>query len=489
MIRLLTLAGDELQLGDGSLSLEIRNPYFEEEAIPGTTSLPFSFSWTRDNLRTLGFPHRSRVPGGPAPLPVQLLLDGPLWRIGALKYGECDEAKKKLTYKFTADAGAFREDIKGIRLSDLDLGTVPFVRSNAGTDYALLPVRNTAFYGEKNKDFKGIVNYYGPAGYPAVASKQHCFAPQPYLVPVLRKALAHFGWSVSGDFVDDVEIQRLVIYSDRALEDATGAVLAEVELARHVPDMTVAGLLLALQGLFTLGYQFDTQRKELRTRFLKRELARTDYQDRSGVLQHSAPNLTEGWQLVQKPDGNDELDKTLDTSWQTFRIGAAKQGITVDAGTLHLVREEDPLVAGRQWLVPAISAKGASAAYDLGEESRTGLRLLFNRGMHRDGQGSPYPFGSSGNVSYAGTPTGLYTLHWDGPHGLYRHFGQAWYAFRSQATETEYEVPFTLADLRSIEPGRLEMVDHHLRLWQQISVTIDLRRKLSKATIIYQQVR
>lgn len=489
MIRLLTLAGDELQLGGSSLSLEIKNPYFEEEAIPGTSSLPFTFSWTRANLRGLNFPHRFKTPGGPPAVPVQLLIDGPLWRLGALRYIDCDEAKQRLSYSFAADALALREQIKGIRISDLDLGTVPFVRSNTEPDYALLPVRNTEFYGDKNKAFKGVLNYYGPAGYPAVASAQHAFAPQPYLVPVLRKVMAHFGWTVSGTVLDEPEIQALAIFSDRALETAAGAVPASVELARHCPDITVAELLLACQGLFWWGYDFNAQRKELRVRRLSAELARSDYQERSGQLLRSVPNRSRGWLLTQAADDNDELDKTLDVSWQQLRVGGGAQEITVDAGTLHMVREEDPLVAGRRWLVPAISAKGASAAYELGEESRTGLRLLFNRGLQADSQGQPYPLGSAENVTYAGSAVGELSLHWDGPAGLYQQFAEAWLSFRSRATETEYEVPFTLADLRGLDPGRLELIDQHLRLWQQINVTIDLRRKLSKATILYQEVR
>ncbi|SHL25872.1 hypothetical protein [Hymenobacter psychrotolerans] len=489
MIRMLTMGGEELQLAGDSLSLEINNPYFEEESIPGTTSLPFGFSWTRDNLRGLGFPHRSKASGGPAPLPVQLFIDGPLWQLGALKYIDCDEAKKQLSYNFAADAGALREQIKGVLISDLDLGEVPFLRTNTGPDYALLPVRNPEFYGDKNKDFKGILNYYGPAGYPIGSSVQHAFAPQPYLVSVLRKVMQHFGWTVVGEFLDEPEIQTLAIYSDRAHEDSDGLVPATVILARHVPTITVAALLLALQGLFTLGYQFDTQRRVLRIRRLGRELARTDYQERSGQLLRSVPNRTNGWVLVQSPDDNDDLDDVLDTSWQKLRLGAGGEEITVEAGTLHMVVEEDPLVAGREWLVPAISAKGASEAYGLGSESKTGLRLLFNRGMQQDSRAGQYPLGSSGNVSYGGTQAGQLTLLWDGAEGLHEQFGKAWYAFRSRAMETEYEMPFNLADLRSLDPGRLEMVDAHLRLWKQISLTIDVQRKLGRATILYHEVR
>ncbi|WP_460613653.1 hypothetical protein [Hymenobacter seoulensis] len=484
-----TNTGEELDLAGNSLSLEIKNPFFEEDAIPGTSSLPFRFGWTRNNLRGLNFPHRFRGAGRPAALPINLYIDGPLWKVGALKYLECDESKKRLSYNFVADALDLREQIKGILISDLDLGTVPFVRDNNQTDYALLPVRNTAFYGDKNKAFKGVLNYYGANGYVQQSSPQHAFAPQPYLVPIFRKVMAHFGWQVVGEILEDPEIKSAVIYSDRALEDAAGAVLAQVVLAQHVPAISVADLLLALQGLFTVGYDFNPQRRELRVRQLGHELARTDYNDRSGKLIRSKPNETTGWVLAQEPDNNDELDKTLDVSWQELRIGAGGQELRVEAGTLHMVREADPLAAGRSWLVPAIEAKGASAAYELGEASRTGLRLLFNRGLQPDSQGAAYPLGSSGNVSYSGTQLGLLTLLWDGPNGLYARFAKPWLDFRSRSTESEYEMPFNLGDLRSIDPGRMEMVDYHLRLWQQINVTIDLQRKLTKATIFYQEVR
>ncbi|MCA8831977.1 hypothetical protein [Hymenobacter pini] len=489
MMRMVTGDGRELLLAGNSIGFEINNPYFEDDAIPGTTSLPFRFGWNRDNLRALGFPNRYRGTGGPAAVPVQLFVDGPLWKLGALRYKGCDEAKQQLTYNFVADAADLAAQIKGVRISDIDLGTVPFVRDNEQEAYALLPVQNTAFYGDKNKDFKGVLNYYGPGGYVQQPGSTHAFAPQPYFVPVLRQVLAHFGWSISGEFLDEPEIQALVIYSDRALEDEAGAVLAEVELARHVPEMLVADFLIAVQGLFTLGYNFNPQRRELRIRRLGHELARTDYADRAGRLLESKPNLSTGWHLTQSPDSNDELDKTLDTSWQELRLGAAGQKVQVDAGTLHMVRVEDALQPGRRWLLPAVESKGASAAYELGEDSRVGLRLLFNRGMQPDSQGNEYPLGSAANEDYAGGEVGQLTLHWDGPQGLYEQFAKEWLAFRSRAVETRYEVEFSLADLRSIDPGRLEMLDYHLRLWQQINVTIDLQRKLTKATIIYQEVR
>ena len=485
MIRLCTDEG-QLQLPADSLSLEVRNPFFESDAIPGISTQAFNLSWTRENLRYLNFPHRYRGAGGPPAVAANLYLDGPLWQRGSLVYRECDEAAQKLTYNFAAAATDLQTQISGVNIRDLNLGSVPLELTPTAANYALLPIRNSAYYGEKNKDFKGILNHYRDGAYSTGAA--YAIAPQPRLIVALRKIMAQFGYTLTGQWIQDSEVQKLVLYSDRAAESATGAVLTEFELAKYLPSMTVGELLIALQQLFCLGYVFDSKRKEMRIVALKPVTTLSgSYVERQGKKLKSKPNLTNGFTLRQAPDGDDELDKTLDTSGQQVRVGAGAEVIETKAGTLHMVQEADPN-GGRSWLVPAIEAKGASLAYELGDESRCGLRLLYDRGLQPDSNGSQYPLGTSGVVNYAGTRVGTTSLLWPGPDGLYQVRHKAWLDFRSRAVETEYEVQFGMADLLALDPTLPEMVDRHLHLWQKVSLTIDAQRKLAKARITYQEI-
>ena len=236
MIRLVTLAGQPLLL-PAELSLDIDNPGFQANAIPGTWSLPFDLPWASENLVALNFPQLYRGAGGPPPVAVDCYLDKVRWRRGKLVYVSVDVAARLLKYNFVADASDLATLIKDVKLDTLELGQAPLVRASTSAAYALLPVRNKTFFGDADKapaGYAGYLNYFNGA-YPGDA----VLAPQPYLVLLVRRVLAHFGYELVGNWADDPEINRLVIYSDRRCTDP-----GTVTLNRHVPSIDVGDLLL-----------------------------------------------------------------------------------------------------------------------------------------------------------------------------------------------------------------------------------------------------
>lgn len=485
MIRFVTVAGNELALPGQDLGLEIANPYFQTDAIPGVSTYAFDLPATGDNPRHLGWPHLYRGAGGPPPVAVDCYLEGVRWKRGSLVYRGYDAKKQTYRTNFVADATDLAKALAALRLPALVLPDQVLDLAGVAGAYMLAPVRNAAFFDDKNPAFKGILNY------PGATAANRVLVPMCYLVPVLRQAFAGLGWAVVGGFVDDAEIQTAVIYSDRALSAALAAGDA-FNPARHLPDVAVSELLLALQNLFCLGIYFNPSTRQVRFTPLRDVAQRREYTDRPGaVLTSAGTNETNGFTLKLAPDTEDALDKTLDTSWQQLVVGGGQEEITVAAGTLHLVREKDPNlppVPGRQWLVPAISAKGASVDYELGDDSRTGLRLLFDRGPQNDGQGQPYRLLSAGTANYAGDAVGDYSLRWDGPQGLYQQWHRPWLAFRARAVPLEYQVPFTIADLLALDPSGHELVDHHLMLWQKVSLKVSAGSLLRAAAFSYQQL-
>jgi hypothetical protein len=488
VIRFVTLDGEDLLLPAGRIALEIASPYFETDAIPGVTSYPTDVPATGENPRRLGFPHLHRGPGGPPPVPVDCYLDGQRWKRGSLVYRSYNAQKRTYRVNFVADATDLAKQLAALQLPDLVLPDRVFARDGSAAGYVLAPVRNAAFFDEKNPAFKGILNHPTPAGVLGPASASQVYTPLLYFVPVLRQVFASLGWTITGSWVDDVEIQSLVVYSDRALP-ATLADGDPFNPARHLPNMSVAELLLALQKTFCLGLYFQADRKELRLTPLREAVVRGAYVDRPGaVLTAAGTNETQGFTLKLAPDTNDELDKTLDTSWQQLIVGGGQEAITAAAGTLHLVREQDPNGAGRQWLLPAISAKGASSEYALGDDSRTGLRLLFDRGPCPDSAGDSYNLVSPGTEDYAGNAVGTYSLHWDGPAGLYAQWHRPWLDFRARAVPREYIVPFRIADLLTLDPATHEQVDYHRLLWENVSLSVGADSRLQSATFAYQEL-
>lgn len=490
----LKVAAGWLELAAGTLTLEVRNPFFEPDTVPGTLSYPFGLPMSAGNLVRLNFPHLRADQGQVvAPEPAQLYVDGVLLRVGSLVYLSCDEAQQLYACNFLADAADLASRIEGVLLPTLDLGTVPLLLAYDAADYALPCLRNALFYDkEKVPAYKGIVNYYRDGSYlQATSDKQAPVVPFPRLVPLLRRVLACFGYALSGPWLE--QATSLVLYSDRAAEDAAGNLPARIALNRHVPAISVGELLLSLQKLFGLAYSFHPVRRELHVATLASVLADPAYVARAGAGPARTTAVVEagGWALEMALESDDELNKTLDVGWAKYTVGAGKQALSTSAGTLHVVREADPLDAGRQWLVPAVAAKGASPYGGGGDDSRCGLRLLYDRGLQPDSTGSAYPLATWGTLNYAGQPVGTRSLHWDSSAGLYAQGHAAWLAFLDAATTKERTLPFTVAELLSLDPARKELVDQRKYLWQTVSLKLSTTggRPLQAADYTYRYTR
>jgi hypothetical protein len=481
MIRMVTVVEQRELLLPTELSLDIDNPGFQPDAIPGTWSLPFDLPWARENLLALGFPHWQRTPGGPAPVEVDCYLDEVRWRRGKLVYVSVDVPAQLLKYNFVADAADLATQIKDVKLDTLDLGQVPLQRFTGTQEYALLPVRNKSFYGDEDKapaGYKGYLNYFSGT-YPGDA----VLAPQPYLVPIVRKVLAHFGYELVGAWADDAEMQTAVMYSDRLCTDP-----GTVTLNRHVPAIDVADLLLGVAGLFCLQLYFNPLTRQARFTPLRDVVAgaAAGQRARPGAWLGSTANTTNGFLLKQEPDSNDELDKSLDTGWQLLRVGAGGEEQTVKAGTLHLVDVTD---GTRNWLVPAYEGKGAVPGNtDVGDESKVGLRLLFNRGLQPDSTGQGYPFGSSGTTDRTGASVGNYSLQWPGAQGLYQVWHKPWLDFRARAVQHTYLSALRVGDLLTLDPSQADLVDYHLCFWEKVSLSVAAGSALTSATFTYQEL-
>lgn len=484
MIRLVTVAGQQELLLPGELSLDLDNPGFQADAIPGTWSLPFELPWAGQNLVALDFPQNYRGPGGPPPVAVDCYLDGVRWRRGKLVYLSVDAEARLLKYNLVADAADLATLIQDVKLDTLDLGMAPLLQGVPAAEYALLPVRNQTFYGDKDKAPAGYVGYlnYVPAGSSSPVPGT-ALAPQPYLVPLLRKVLAHFGYELTGSWAADAEINQLVLYSDRLCVDP-----GTVTLNRHVPGIDVADLLLGVAGLFCLQLYFNPLSRQARFTPLREVVAgaAAGQRPRAGRWLSSTANTTNGFLLKSEPDTNDELDKSLDTAWQQLRVGAGGEEQAVKAGTLHQVDVTD---GNRNWLVSAYEGKGAVPGNaDVGDESRVGLRLLFNRGLQPDTAGNQYPLGTGGTLNAAGATVGAYSLRWDGPAGLYQVWHQGWLAFRARAVQHVYQCQLRVGDLLLLDPGQADLVDYHLCFWERVSLSVAAGSPLTTATFTYQEV-
>ncbi|MDO7849241.1 hypothetical protein Q5H92_22950 [Hymenobacter sp. M29] len=480
----------------GTVGLEIRSPLFDTASVPGTLSYPNTFADTPRNRRLLRFPATRSRQAGPVPVvEADYYIGGTLWRRGTLRYQEFDSKAREYVYQFEADADALASRLDGATLPDVVSAPEAVATAPETDDYVLAPVRNNTFYGEKNPDWGRVVNYFAP-GAPtasvnnAAGPHRYALAPMLKVVPLLRRALGQYGYEVRGSWLDDAEIQQLVLYSTRALDSAAGPEPAvSFTLAEAAPNVRIADLLLALQQLFCLGFVFNPVRRQVSIVAL-RDVATAPAATRrtAGAYFKDVANATDGFLLAFAPDGNDELLKAA--PWPELRIGGAKESIKPEADTLRMVREPDPLSPGRSWLVPAAGQAGQSPRLDFEQVDNRleHLRFLFYRGLQADSTGALYPLASSGVVDYANLPVGRYALAWDGPAGLYQQWHKPWLDFRAAARIEERDMPLSVADFLSLDPTRKDLVQGLKFLWERISITAGGDGALSAATVTYHQI-
>jgi hypothetical protein len=481
----------------GTVGLELRSPLFDHESIPGLLSYPIGFSDTPRNRRLLGFPAvRARRGGPPAPLAVDFYVGGALWRRGLLQYQGFDSEKGEYSYQFQADADALGNLLQDVLLSQLALGRLPTSTQAETDDYVLAPVRNADFYDkEKNPAWCQVVNYYAPGGGGAASNQAgdaHPFAlvPMLKLVPLLQRILAVYGYELGGEWILDTEVQQLVVYNLAALDQATDAAPdSGFNIADALPDVRVAELLLVLQQVFALGFVFHPLRKQVRVVALRDVVAGRAYRDRPGVANsfHETANTGKGYTLNFTADSDDDLLKA--GGWQPLVLGAGAETIQPAVDTLRMVREADPRLPSRSWLVPAAAQPGRSArtAFEQTDKRSSQLRLLFYRGLRPDSNGVVYPLLSSGTLDYAGATVGQYALAWDGPQGLYQQWHKPWLDFRAAARQEERDVQLTLGEFLALDPTVPDRVRGLDFLWESVSVTVGGDQTLGPAAFTYHQ--
>lgn len=488
----LKVAAGWLELASATVALEINSPFFSADTIPGTISYPFALALSPANVVALNFPHvRADQGEAIAPEPVQFYLEGVLRWVGSLLYLSFDEERQVLEYHFVADAADLATRLDGVTLPSLDLGTARLELRPDAALYALPCVRNTLFYdADKVPDYGQVLNYYqGGAYQPVVGGKRSPLVPFLRLVPLLHRVFAALDYELAGDWLDLPEVQQLIIYSDRAAEDAQGAPLVRFALNRHVPDLAVADVLLALQKFFGLAYDFHPVRRQVRIRALRDVVADQGYRVRTGGPAKTTAVTADGYTLVMGLE-DDELNKTLDTGWAKLVIGKGKEEIKTEAGTLHVVREPNPRATSTTWLVPAVEAKGASLAFDQGDDSRCGLRLLFDRGLQLDSNVHTYPLATWDLTNYHNVAVGTSTLRWDGPFGLYTTWHAGWLDFLGRAVTKERPMQFGIADLLTLDAGQKELVDGKKYLWEKVSLSLSTTgRALESAQFTYRYTR
>jgi hypothetical protein len=490
--------GESLDLSeDTEVQVEINSPLFETDELPGALIYPFTVPTTPKNRRLLafaGYLAATQVPNRRFPCDLYLL--GVLWRRGLLSVVKRSADGFELS--FQTDVGDVSIQLTDRQLTDLTLPTVPLVMPSGSVPsyparlYALPMLSNSLFFPEKDAatlGYKGLVNNYA-GGYDTTQP----IVPMPYLRPVVEQVCTLIGYELAGTFFSNPEVQQLVLYSNQAVDVATGT----VALSQHLPDQSIPDFLVAFRGLFCLSTVFDSVRRQFSVDALRDVLADGRYVDWSDRLEAGyewEPNTSAGYWLKQSLDGGDDLSKNAPASEYELKIGGAQEEIEVDASSLSMQRgRPTPTAASNlaDTLLPVTVQKGNSPQLPDEKDNKVSLRFLFDRGLRKDANGQDYPLASAEAVDYGGFLVGQYSLRWDGPQGLYQQWHKPWLDFRSRTETVTRSLRLRLADLLQLDPRRKVLIraaeGTSLAFWKSITVTISQRDGIQSAQIPFYKI-
>jgi hypothetical protein len=276
--------------------------------------------------------------------------------------------------------------------------------------YAMPSVKNPKFH-------KTPPEYpdYGYMNYGYQQQVLNTVVAMPYLVHVLKKVMEHYGYTVSGDWLTDPENARRVIFNT-VLVDLNAAT---VQVAKHLPDITVGEFLKSIRKRYGLAYVWNTKTKVLEVVRLKDVLQEPAFADWTGMAHKAytwAPNTTDGFELNEPLEGGDEMMKELPEKYGAYVHGNGRDLVETGIGTTLM---EDGL--------PSVSMQGGTMA----EPPKFGLRVLRYIG---DVLNDNY------NTSEAETIQMLAADHVD------------WLSFRSETEQIERVVNLNVPQLTALDP-------------------------------------
>ncbi len=270
--------GTEIEMGNNSLSLQLKNPMFEDV---GSHSLPIKIPRTPSNDAVIKSFHPGII-SSTVRFPAQLF-------IGPIPFqGECvlsSISEKYYEGHFTIGNATFRDIAKDVKLSDIDYTeiitgstSVSFTdaletaaRSSHPThNYTCFPILDHSFYNGYNYyDYSILINpwTFNPFSNPAtegffaniVYDSRLIYAPSFYLCFVIQKVFEEFGYTIeNNDIYNDTEMRTLVIpnfYINGGMQKTYRQY--DLTFSDALPPVGVNDFISGLEQIFNLTFFFS----------------------------------------------------------------------------------------------------------------------------------------------------------------------------------------------------------------------------------------
>ena len=231
---------------ESNLSLEINNPLFETEILPGDWTLPFTVPDHPTNNIIFNLPKDiSNTAEFEQDYDAELYIGGNLYSLGRINVTRAEPGRYSLV--FGNEISRLKATLENKKLNEFDYGgvrtfgtTADDIIAHAKTtvladpldyDYVFPSIYAPFFYGDSQQNNPYTLLFLNSYDAPGAAFKKnvlvttesaankYTLAPQPYLHYLLNQLFAAAGFILKGDFMDDAEMKKLAIYSNYSLDD------------------------------------------------------------------------------------------------------------------------------------------------------------------------------------------------------------------------------------------------------------------------------
>ncbi len=225
-----------LDLGKETIRFEKINPSFITELFQGDYSFPFTIPATENNLKALGFSNIIEVVNRTIKEEIYLWWFGMAHEKAILVVSAGTESSIKIN--IAGGVKAMRIADKNLKdltwPADFTLGTnsdsiitnakiVSLESDWAEYGFSFIPHKNEEFYSSSNPDFNGIVNKQNSSNgdfykNTVMIGNKYCLVPFLFLFYILNQIFIDEGLIPEGEFWDDEEMQKILVYNNYALD-------------------------------------------------------------------------------------------------------------------------------------------------------------------------------------------------------------------------------------------------------------------------------
>lgn len=371
------LNGESVDMLPGTkLTLEGFNPILDFTTVRGSRVYGFTLPDTPKNRRILGFFNQPQVRLSTQKFYCEKYVNSQLVERGFVMIQDAPAGSYNLY--FTQNLGEAFGDYQTTLLPDINFGSTaipasPVADPDVNTAALFFPmVENAGLYGNAAvAGFSGAVNGYNAGAYSSAGR-----------VPMLalRWLFTQFGgltgWSFGGNFLQDPDLKRLILYNLFTLDGQTSLLYQN-----HLPDMNFPDVLKALRQLFNLYLDFDVRRKVLTIDFiddiLKADVVH-DWTDKVAPVHVKVPDLQNRLELSYNIDNNDALFKPIPDAfnlYQTPETGNAVGGSVTPIRSAFSTLQTNPVTGLAMTSQPGISPNNKD------NTNRSLPKLLFWNGM------------------------------------------------------------------------------------------------------------